>query len=157
MKDKSIVLLHGVFDNAFFDDLKKANAKEVFILEGRPGLNSSKKTSRELIKRKIQPTVISDNMAGVLFYKGWVKEVRIAYEMKARQGTLSQIGSVILAVLGKKHKVSVTAYPSTEKSALMGSQKDILEFTGVKVAPDGVQGYVPLVEWVPKKYITKIL
>ncbi len=155
VKKNSVVLLHGIFESSIFDLLKKRQVKEVFILEGRPSLESAKHLCRELIKRKIKPTLIADNMAGFLFYKNLVKEVWLSHQSADKGGALCQIGGLILGVLGCTHKVPVYVSPSGCTLPLLGRPKDISYFNGVKVAPTGTPGYVPLVEWVPKKYIGK--
>lgn len=154
--EKSIVLLHGIFKPAIFDLLKEKKAKEIFILEGRPSLESSRVGSRELLRRKLKPTLIADNMAGFLFNRNLVKEVRLSYQLSDDNGALCTIGALILGVLAKKHNVPVNLYPSGKATKLLGNQAEIFSFNGVKVAPNKIQGYVPLVEWLPKKYITKI-
>ena len=156
VKRKSAIVLQGVFDASIFDALKRRKIKEAFVLEGRPGLEAAKQSSRELLKRKIRPTLIADNMAGFLFYKNLVREVWVSCQYADRKGALCQIGGLILGVLGKKHNVPVYAYPNGSKVKLLGSSRELAFFNGVKVAPRGVPGYVPLAEWVPSKYITKV-
>lgn len=155
IKKKNVVLLQGVFKASIFDLLKKRKIKEVFVLEGRPGLEAAKQSCRELLKRKIKPVLIADNMAGFLFYKNLVKEVWLSYQTKDQKGALCHIGGLILGVLGQKHKVPVNIYPNQRKIQLLGRARDITYFNGIKVAPSGTKGYVPLAEWVPSKYITK--
>ncbi|MBZ0166707.1 MAG: hypothetical protein K8I00_07855, partial [Candidatus Omnitrophica bacterium] len=140
-----------------FDDIVKKNIQDVFVMEGRPSLESAQFSCRELIKRKVKPTLIADNMAGFLFYKNLVKEVRISYQISDKDGALFQIGALILGVLGKRHDVPVKLYPSSHRLALLGKDKEILFFNGMKVAPNNVRGYVPLAEWLPQKYITEIV
>ena len=65
--DKNITLLLGVFKDDFLDELKRKKLKRVYVCEGRPGLESAKENAKQLIKRKIEPVIISDNMAGFLF------------------------------------------------------------------------------------------
>ena len=136
--------------------LKKKRGKKFFILEGRPGLEAARHSSHELIKRKMKPTLIADNMAGFLFYKNLVNEVWLSYQSIDKKGALCQIGGLILGVLARRHKVPVALYPSGQKSQLLGHPKEISSFNGMRVAPSNIPGYVPLVEWVPKKYIGKI-
>ncbi len=155
-KQKSIVLLHGVFDGAFLKELKNRNVKEVYLLEGRPSLRAAKKFSKVLLKNKIKPILIADNMAGFLFFRGLIKEVWISYQEADDQGTTSPIGGLILGVLGQEHKIPVNLYPSAENEKLLGQQKEIFYFDGKRVAPKNITGYVPLTERLPKKYITKI-
>ena len=156
IKKRSVVLLQGIFPSGLFDSLKKRKLKEVFILEGRPSLKAAKKASQELLKRKMKPTLIADNMAGFLFARDLVKEVNIAYQDADKDGAVCSIGGLILAVLGKRHRVPVYLYESDTKLKLLGRQEEIFKFNGVSVAPKNIRGYVPLVEWVPKKYITKV-
>lgn len=153
---ESVVLLQGVFDPVYFDLVKKNDFKEVFVLEGRPSLESAQYSCTELLKRKIKPTLIADSMAGFLFYKNLVKEVWLSYQQADEKGALCQIGALILGVLGKKHNVPVKMFPNPYKLNLIGNQKEIFYFNGVKVAPNNIKGYVPLAEWVPSKYITEI-
>jgi methylthioribose-1-phosphate isomerase len=151
-----IAIIQGSFTSSAFDVFKKKNGNEYYVLEGRPSLESSTKSIYELNKRKIKPTLIADNMAGFLFSKNMVKEINLAYQTRDNEGALCQIGALILAVLGKKHKVPVNLYPGIRSPQRMGKQKDIFEFNGVRVAPKGIKGYVPLMESVPKKYINRI-
>lgn len=152
----SIVLLQGIFKNAFFDFLKEQGIKEAFVLEGRPSCEAAEVSCRELIKRKIQPTLIADNMAGFLFYKNLVKEVWLSYHVADKDGALCYIGALILGILAKRHGVALNLYPNEHKMVLLGREKDILYFDGIRVAPPSVRGYVPLGEWVSNKYINKI-
>jgi methylthioribose-1-phosphate isomerase len=151
-----ITLLHGVFEPSIFDTLKERSGGELFVMEGRPSLESAETTCRELLRRKIKPTLIADSMAGFLFYRNLIKEVWLAYQIADEEGALCPIGSLIAAVLGKRHNVPVYVYPASKESRIMGRQKDIFYFKGVKIAPQNIKGYVPLVEWLPKKYITEI-
>src|SRR3989338_5560500 len=123
---KSIVLLQGNPGEKLFDLLKKRGTKEIFVLEGWPELNS--KSFKKIFNHKITPTLISDNMA-----------------------------ASILGVLGKRHKISVNLFPSNgTKTKVSASPDKIFYFEGKRIAPKGIKGYVPLVEWLPKKYITRI-
>jgi len=154
-KKRYIALIQGVVNDTLFDVLKKRKSTEIYILEGRPKLKAAKVLSKSSLKRKIVPTLIADNMAGFLFYKNLVKEVWLSYQLLDKNGAVCDIGGLILAVLGHKHKVPVYLYPTAEKTPLMGKKSDVLNFNGVRVAPRNVNAYVPLVEWVPRKYISK--
>jgi len=156
VKKKSIILLQGVFKDSAFDMIAKKRSKEIFILEGRPGLDAAKRSCQALIDRSIRPTLITDNMAGFLFYKKLVKEVWMSYQTADKERALCQIGGLILGVLGRRHKIPVYLYPNKQKLQLMGYSNDISFFNGVRIAPTGIKGYVPLVEWVPREYMTKI-
>jgi methylthioribose-1-phosphate isomerase len=152
-KPKSIVLLHGAFDDAVLKNFKKA---DYFVTEGRPDLLSSKSTIKGLSKKKIIPTVIADNMAGFLFYKDLVKEVRIAYQYVDETGVLCDIGGLIMGVLAKTHNVPVYLFPGQTRRHFLAPQDEILKFNGQLVAAKGTRAYGPLVEWLANKYITKL-
>lgn len=142
--------------DSFFDLIEERNYKNVVVFEGRPTLGSLKSSCRNLLKRKKTPIVMADNMAGFLFCKNLVKEVWLACQLADDGGALCDIGALILGVLAKEHKIPVYGYPAKKQEKILGRQKDITCFNGVRVAPPGVKGYVPLMEWVPRKYIAKI-
>ncbi len=156
MKKKSITLIHGEFKDEFFDGLKKQKLKQVFVCEGRPTLKSSKHAVKALQKRKILPTVITDNMAGFLFYKGYVKEVNVAYQQKDKNGILAQIGSLVLSVLASAHKVPVKGHTAQTHLDLLDHSGSLHRFNGKKVIDKNVKTFVPLVEWVDCKYISQV-
>lgn len=153
--NKNIILIHGVVNSSLLDMLKERGETNFYILEGRPNLAAANVLSKELNKRQITPTLIADNMAGFLFKRNLLKEVWLACQSDEDEGAVCTIGSLILGVLGKRHGVPVYTYPSSVKGKMMGKQADILSFNGVRVAPKGVKGYVPLAEWVPAQYISK--
>jgi methylthioribose-1-phosphate isomerase len=145
----SIVLLHGVFEATFFDLIQKKKYEHVFVLEGRPSLAAAKTSSRQMLKRGIRPTLISDNMAGFLFYQGLVKEVWLAYHEADERGAMCFIGASILGVLARKHNIPVFCYPSDQAIDYLGLKKELSSFNDKPVAPKGTEVYLPLIEWVP--------
>ena len=151
---RSSILIQGVVDGALFDWSKIKKAKTIFVMEGRPRLEAARYVCRQLQKRKMIPTLIADNMAGFLFYRGWVREIWMACQVKERGGYLCDAGALILGVLGKRHNVPVHLYPAKRTTDFLSSQKDILNFNGVPITPRGVKGYAPLVDWVPERYVS---
>lgn len=153
----TVSILQGVFKPSFFDTFKKRKPQRVFVLEGRPSLEAAKISSRELLKRKITPVIISDNMAGFLFYKNLVKEVWLSVHAVDRVGAICDIGALILSVLGKEHDIPVYAYFSLKrKMKFVESAKEVNYFSGVRVTPRNVQAYVPVKDWVPLRHIKEI-
>ena len=152
-KAKSIYLLQGILNAEVLKKVKFSKAVHAFVCEGRPGLETGRKTSNILLKRGLTPTVISDNMAGFLFFKGLVKEVIIACQYADDTGALCDTGALILAVLAKKHKVPLKLLVAENKTRFLGDPKSILSFEGQRIAPKGTHGYVPLVEWVPARFL----
>ncbi len=153
---KPVVIVQGVVEARLFDELKGKGVTEVYVLEGRPTLEAARRASAELLKRGMTPTLISDNMAGVLFYKNLVKEVWIAFQYADEEGAACDIGALILGVLGKRHGVPVRLFPSARKTNFLGRSQDLLSFLSKRIAPKGVEAFVPLVEWVPAKYISAV-
>ncbi len=152
-KAKSITLFQGVFTADSLKKIKLAKGHHAFVCEGRPSLEAGQKTSDSLIKNGIVPTLISDNMAGFLFFKGLIAQVNLACQYADETGALCDIGALILAVLAKVHKIPVKLLVAEHKKRFLGDPKAILSFEGKLMAPKGTQGYVPLVEWVPAKYL----
>lgn len=155
MRD-TVVILHGQFEEPFFDTLKNRTVDRFFVLEGRPNLESSKHVIKNLLKRKITPTIISDNMAGFLFYKQLVKEVYLATIDIDDKGALCHIGASILAVMAKQHNVKVFCYPSIAKKEFVGKPSDLTSFQSTQIAPKNTKAYVPLIEWIPGKNFEEV-
>jgi len=156
-KAKSIILLLGSFESSFYDFTGHGPLATVHcVLEGRPTFASSRAACRELLKRRITPTVIADNSAGFLFARGWVKEAWVAYQAKDKDGVIGDSGALILGVLAKYHGVPLFAAPGMPAKKIMAAAADICSLNGKRVAPVGVKGYAPLLEFLPKKYVREI-
>lgn len=153
---KSLVIVQGVFKKNFFPMLAERRPSFTVVMEGRPSLNAAKTSSQALLRQGITPILIADNMAGFLFARNWVKEVWMAYRCDDGEGVLSEIGALILAVLAKRHKVPVFAYPASGKTDFLGKPNDLFYFQNTRVAAMGIKGYVPLWEWVPHNYVRKV-
>ena len=151
-EEKTIILLHGIFSQKSFE----FGGGQFFVLEGRPNLEAARENCRMLLKSNIKPTLIADNMVGFLFIKNCVKEVRISYQTADGDGALCDIGALILGALAKRHKVPIYLYPAKTRTRFLGNPKDLVKFQGKPIAPKGARAYAPLVEWLPKKYITKV-
>lgn len=153
IKKRSIVLLQGIFKEVFFDSFKKTEKERVFVLEGRPSFEAARISCQKLLKRGIEPTLIADNMAGFLFYRNLVSQVYLSCQIKDKNGILCCIGGLIIAVLAYKHGVPIKVFPSEENLRLVGEPQELFYLNGVKTVPSGIKAYVPLAEWVPKKYL----
>lgn len=152
---KDVVLLHGVFKEDAFNQLKESTLKSIVVLEGRPYLEAARNSSANLLKRGLTPIVMADNMAGYLFSKGLVKEVWLAAQTHDKNGAMYQIGALILAVLAKKHGVPTRVLPAGRKTKAIGKPADLQKFNGQNVVPAKVKAFVPLLEWVAAKYLGK--
>jgi methylthioribose-1-phosphate isomerase len=154
-KPKSICLFQGVLSAESLKKVKLTKANHAFVCEGRPSLEAGRKTSGILLKKGITPTVICDNMAGFLFFRRLVKQVFIACQYADNKGALCDMGALILAVLAKKHKVPIKLLVADHRTRFLGDPKSILSFEGQRIAPKGTHGYVPLIEWVPARYLNE--
>lgn len=154
-KLKSICLFQGILSTGSLKKAKILRSDHAFVCEGRPSLEAGRKTSSVLLKKGIVPTLISDNMAGFLFFKGLVKEVNIACQYADNSGALCDTGALILAVLAKEHKIPLKLLIAEHRTRFLGDPRSILSFEGQRIAPKDTLGYVPLVEWVPVKYLKK--
>ena len=152
-KLKSGLLVQGTLNERALRKLKFSKSAPVFICEGRPGLEAGKSNAATLLSMGIIPMVISDNMAGFLFAKGYVKQLIMACQYADEGGALGDTGALICAVLAQRHQVPVKLLPGKIKTRFLGDPKDILSFQGKPIAPAGTRGYVPLVEWIPGKYL----
>ena len=154
-KKRSICLFQGIFNAESLKKVKLTKNEHAFIYEGRPSLEAGRKTTGVFLKMGMSPTVISDNMAGFLFFKGLVGQVNIACQYVDKTGALCDIGALILAVLAKKHRIPIKLLVAERRSRFLGDPQAILSFEGQRIAPEGAHGYVPLVEWVPVKYLKR--
>jgi|GEM_PF-425937 len=152
-KTKTICLFQGVLSAESLEKVKFSSNDHAFVCEGRPSLEAGRKTSGILLKNGIIPTVISDNMAGFLFFKGLIKEVIIACQYADKKGALCDMGALIVAVLAREHKIPLKLLVAEHRTRFLGDPQAILSFEGQRIAPRDTRGYVPLVEWVPAKYL----
>jgi methylthioribose-1-phosphate isomerase len=154
IKLKNVVLIQGVFRADFFSLLKKSK-KDVVVLEGRPSLQAARENCLQLQKMGMTPTLMADNMAGYLFSKAMVKEVWIASQSIDKNGAMCDIGALVVAILAKKHDIPVFTYFAGRTSKPFGKSSDLQKFNGQSVVTAKVKAFVPLIEWVPAKYINK--
>jgi methylthioribose-1-phosphate isomerase len=152
-KENTIILIHGVLTPGALAKIKHKGGARIVICEGRPSLRAAEHNSRYFLDKKVTPIIICDNMAGFLFSKNYVKEVVIACQYADSSGALCDMGALILAVLAKKHKVSVRLLEAEHKKHFLGNPKDLLTLKGQATASAKTHAYAPSVEWVPAKYI----
>ena len=150
------ILIHGVGNGVFIKTLKERGVKEAFVMEGRPHLDGAKILCKTLLSAKIIPTLISDNMAGFLFYKNFIKEIWTAYQTSDVNGAVCDVGALTLGILGKRHGVVLNLFPSAKRRSHKAKPTEITRFESKRIAPAGVKGFVPLLESIPQKYITGI-
>lgn len=153
-KPQSAVIVQGHLAPGAFKDIPAEAA--CVVPEGRPSLAALRSTCALLQEMGRVPVVISDNMEGFLFSQGGVREVRAACHAREPDGFLCESGALVLAVLAKTHGVALKIFPAIRrKKRVMGREGELFSFNGVRVAPKGIRAYVPLLEWVPRQYVTE--
>jgi methylthioribose-1-phosphate isomerase len=137
--------------------------------ETRPFLQGLRLTAWELAKDNIPVTVITDNMAGHIMKSGKVNAVVVGADRIAANGdTANKIGTYMVAVLAREHKVPfyIAAPISTLDLSLKSGkeipieERDRKEVTRIKehqLAPDGVDVQNPAFDVTPNELITAII
>jgi methylthioribose-1-phosphate isomerase len=145
--------------------------KKVAVIadETRPFLQGLRLTAWELAKDDIPVTVITDNMAGHVMKSGKVDAVVVGADRIAANGdTANKIGTYMVAVLAKEHRIPFyVAAPLTtlDLSIQSGEQipieeRDATEVTHIRehqLAPDGVDVHNPAFDVTPHHLIAAII
>src|ERR687893_193917 len=119
--------------------------------ETRPFLQGARLTAWELAKDEIPVTLITDNMAGHVMKQGKVDAVVVGADRIAANGdTANKIGTYMVAVLARQHKIPFyvaapistidLSIPSGEEIPI--EERDTREVTHVgaqRLAPEGIE------------------
>jgi len=143
---------------------------KVYVDETRPLLQGARLTSWELIKRKIDVTLISDNMAAYLMQKGEIDKVFVGADRITRCGDVAnKIGTYNLAVLAKYHHLPFyVVAPSTsfdltiekgeEIPIEQRSPDEVRKVLGkIYISPKRVKVYNPAFDVTPCQLISAIV
>lgn len=112
--------------------------------------------------------VISDNMAGFCFSRNMITIYVTAADRIALDGSIAnKVGTYPNAVLAKRHGVPfyVLGYDGPDQSTPTGADipieerngDEVLMMNGVRIAPDGVQGYYPAFDITPPDLVSSIV
>jgi len=160
---------YGTALGVFYSAKKQGKKFSVYSLETRPLLQGARLTCWELLREKIDTTLICDNMAASLMLKGKVDIILAGADRIASNGdTANKIGTYMLAVLAKHHKIPFyivapsTTFDLTIKSGQQipieeRKSEEVTHFAGVSTAPKGVKVYNPAFDVTPAKLITGIV
>lgn len=144
-------------------------APRVFACETRPVLQGARLTAWELKKENIPVTLITDNMAGFLMYRGKIDCVIVGADRIVAGGdVVNKIGTYTLALLARAHGIPfyVAAPRSTFDLSLQRGEEVIIEerpvdevltIQGKRVAPEGIEVYNPAFDITPAAYVTAIV
>jgi methylthioribose-1-phosphate isomerase len=155
----------GVFTSA----KKRGRKFHVYTCETRPLLQGARLTAWELLRGKIDTTLICDNMAASLMQRKKIDAVFTGADRIAANGdTANKIGTYNLAVLAKHHRVPfyVVAPTSTLDPKIKSGKKipieqrnreEVLGFAKLRTAPTRVKVYNPAFDVTPHRLITAII
>ena len=141
----------------------------VLATETRPFLQGARLTAWELSQDDIDVTLITDSMAGHFLKSGDVDCVVVGADRIAANGDVAnKIGTYSIAVLAKENSVPfyVAAPISTlDLSLTTGDDipieerdpREVLEYAGVRVAPEGVKAAHPAFDVTPSRYVSAII
>ena len=128
---------------------------KVYACETRPLLQGARLTAWELMREKIDTTLICDNMAATLMKQGKVDIIFAGADRVASNGdAANKIGTYMLAVLAKHHKIPfyIVAPRSTfDLKIKSGKQipieerkpEEVTNINGYITAPRGVKVFNP--------------
>ncbi|HLF18758.1 MAG TPA: S-methyl-5-thioribose-1-phosphate isomerase [Candidatus Omnitrophota bacterium] len=138
----------------------------VYACETRPLLQGARLTTWELMRRRIDVTLICDNMAATLMKQGKVDLILTGADRIAANGdTANKIGTYMLAVLAKHHRVpfyvvapSTTFDLKTKNGRAIPieqrDRKEVIQWGGIPTAPKNVKVYNPAFDVTPHELIT---
>ncbi len=160
---------YGTALGVFYSAKKQGRKFSVYSCETRPLLQGARLTCWELLRQKIDTTLICDNTAAFLMARGQVDIIFTGADRIASNGdTANKIGTYMLAVLARYHGIPfyIVAPRSTFDPAIKTAKQipieerkseEVTHFAGVRTAPQGVKVYNPAFDVTPAKLITGIV
>jgi methylthioribose-1-phosphate isomerase len=160
---------YGTALGVLFKAKKEAKRIKVFVDETRPLLQGARLTTWELLREKIDVTLICDNMAASLMKKGEIDKIFVGADRIAGNGDVAnKIGTYNLAVLADFHKIPfyVVAPLSTFDLKLSSGHDipieeragdEVREVLGKRITPRNVKVYNPAFDVTPARLITAIV
>ncbi|MEK6945739.1 MAG: hypothetical protein AABW63_03015 [Nanoarchaeota archaeon] len=161
-KDKIFTHCHStnVVDSLIFAK-EKGKKFEVVNTETRP-LFQGRKTTKELAKAKINVTQYADAAARIAIVKGQgnvqVDKVFLGADALLKSGIINKVGSGMFAEIAYDNKIPIYIIADSwkfSKNKVPIEQRSLNEIWDK--APRNVKIKNPAFEFVPKKYITKII
>ena len=147
--------------NALIYAKKNGKEFEVYNTETRP-LFQGRKTARDLRKEGIKVTMFIDSALGVALSKEQgtkkVDKVFLGADALLKKGIINKIGSEVIARIARQEKIPVYVIADSwkfTKKKVPREQRKLNEVWGK--APKGIKIKNPAFEFVPNKYITKII
>ena len=161
IKNNSVILTHchsTNVANALVYAHKKGKKFQAYVTESRP-LYQGRKTAKELRKAGIPVTMFVDSAVNVaLSGKKKADMVFIGADALLRRGIINKIGSGLLAKIARQEKVPFYIIADSwkfTKANVPIEQRPLNEIWDR--APKNIKIKNPAFEFVPKKYITRII
>lgn len=160
---------YGTALGVLFEAKRQGRKIKVFVDETRPLLQGARLTTWELLKEKIDVTLICDNMAASLMEQGEIDKVFVGADRIAKNGDVAnKIGTYNLAVLARYHGIPFyVVAPSSTFDVKLSSGKDIpIEqrdkdevrcVAGRLIAPKNINAYNPAFDVTPARLIAAII
>ncbi len=160
---------YGTALGVFYSAKKMGKKFKVISCETRPLLQGARLTCWELVREKIDTTLICDNMAATLMQQGRVDIIFAGADRIAANGdAANKIGTYMLAVLAKHHGVPfyIVAPKSTfDLKTKTGKQipieerkaDEVTRCGGIPTAARGVKVYNPAFDVTPSNLIAGIV
>jgi methylthioribose-1-phosphate isomerase len=120
--------------------LKAEEAQRILIPEMRPQLWGARIVARELVKRQIPATLISDNMMGTLFAQRQIHRLYLFYAGLAEPGPAAICGSLLAARLARAHGIAIELLESEETKELP-LDLDVSTFLGHQIIAPQIAVY----------------
>lgn len=161
---------NGTALGVIYEAAKKYKNLKVYADETRPLLQGSRLTAWELLKAKIDVTLICDNMAAYLMSQGKITKIFVGADRIAANGdTANKIGTYSVAVCAKYHKIPfyvVAPFSTFDLTIRSGKGIPIEErdhnevrkvFNRIQTAPLKVKAYNPAFDVTPSDLISAII
>jgi methylthioribose-1-phosphate isomerase len=141
----------------------------VYADETRPFLQGARLTAWELMKDKIETTLITDNMAGYLMRLGEIDCVVVGADRIAANGDVAnKIGTYSVAILAKAHSIPLYVAAPTSTIDLTidhgglipieeRSADEVTHIKGNRIAPRRVKVRNPAFDVTPSHLVTAII
>jgi len=149
--------------NALIYSKKKGKKFEVYNTETRP-LYQGRKTARELRKAGIKVTMFIDSALSVAIEKDnrndkiYSSKIFLGADALLKKGIINKIGSNLIAKIGRMEKVPVYIIADSWKFSSKNVPIEQRKLNEVwNRAPKNIRIKNPAFEFVPEKFITKII
>jgi len=141
----------------------------VFACESRPVLQGARLTAWELQRAGIDVTLITDNMASILFARGMVDMVMLGADRVAANGdTANKIGTLGIAIMAQYYSVpfyvalpisTIDVATATGREITIEERdgEEVTSMGGVRIAPEGVKVINPAFDVTPGELITAFI